>query len=54
MKNNVKKYKKEVYKILKSKNEDIEKLSTFITDESIIFAINNKFSPQVYVGGLLF
>lgn len=47
-------FKLEVFKILEKMNENIEIWKSSITDDSIIFAINNNFSPDVYVGGLLF
>ena len=47
-------FKLKVIEILEKNNENISEWESSLTNESIIFAINNKFSPETYVGGLLF
>ena len=47
-------FKLKVIEILEKNKEDINAWESSLTKESIIFAINNNFSPEIYVGGLLF
>lgn len=47
-------FKDKVIEILIKTVEHLEILLQYITDDSIVFAINNNFSPDYYVGGLLF
>ncbi len=54
MEESIEAFKREVIQILKDSNEDIDLFLPLITRDSIMYAINNNYSPQIYVGGLLF